>query len=82
MGHVLFSKMTAPFRASLGAVSVKPSRQRAGIGGQLIRSGVDRAREAGWQGVLVVGDPKFYSRFGFDPAMARSFMSRWNSGPH
>ena len=33
VGHVLFSRMTAPFRAlGLGPVSVKSSRQCAGIG--------------------------------------------------
>jgi putative acetyltransferase len=71
VGHILFSRMTAPFRAlGLGPVSVKPSRQRAGIGSQLIRAGLDRAKEVGWQGVFVLGEPKYYSRFGFDPALA------------
>src|SRR6516164_6234924 len=72
VGHILFSRMTAPFRAlGLGPVSVKRNRQRAGIGSLLIRTGLDRARKAGWQGVFVVGDPKFYTRFGFDPALAK-----------
>ena len=54
VGHVLFSRMVAPFRAlGLGPVSVRPNRQRAGIGSQLIRTGLDQAREAGWQGVFV-----------------------------
>lgn len=82
VGHVLFSRLVAPFRAlGLGPVSVRPNRQRAGIGSKLIRMGLDHAREGGWQGVFVLGDPKFYSRFGFDPALARGFMSRY-SGPH
>lgn len=82
VGNVLFSRMTAPFRAlGLGPVSVKPSRQRRGIGRRLIRTGLDRARGAGWRGVFVLGDPKFYSRFGFDPDLAGGFMCRY-SGPH
>jgi putative acetyltransferase len=82
VGHVLFSGMVAPFRAlGLGPVSVRPNRQRAGIGSKLIRTGLDQAREAGWQAVFVLGDPKFYNRFGFDPALASGFMSRY-SGPH
>ena len=32
-------------------------------------------------GVFVLGDPKFYSRFGFDPDLAGGFMCRY-SGPH
>jgi putative acetyltransferase len=82
VGHVLFSRMIAPFRAlGLGPVSVKPSHQHCGIGSLLIRTGLDRASEAGWQGVFVLGDPKFYSRFGFDPDLADGFMCRY-SGPH
>lgn len=82
VGHVLFSKITAPFRAlGLGPVSVHPTRQCAGIGSLLIRTGLDQARGAGWQGVFVLGDPKFYSRFGFDPDLAGGFMCRY-SGPH
>jgi putative acetyltransferase len=82
VGHVLFSKMTAPFRAlGLGPVSVKPSRQHCGIGSRLIRTGLGRAREAAWQAVFVLGDSKFYSRFGFDPDLAGGFICRY-SGPH
>ena len=67
--------MTAPFRAlGLGPVSVKPHRQCEGIGNQLVRMGLEQAREGGWQGVFVVGDPKFYTRFGFEPALAKGFM--------
>jgi putative acetyltransferase len=82
IGHILFSRMTAPFRAlGLGPVSVKPSRQRAGIGSLLIRTGLDRASGAGWRAVFVLGDPKFYGRFGFDPDLAGGFTCRY-SGPH
>jgi putative acetyltransferase len=39
VGYVIFSRMTAPFRAlGLGPVSVKPNRQRGGIGSRLIRT--------------------------------------------
>jgi putative acetyltransferase len=82
VGHVLFSRMTAPFRAlGVGPISVKPSRQHCGVGSLLIRTGLGRASEAGWQAVFVVGDPKFYSRFGFDPDLTGGFMCR-HSGPY
>ena len=46
VGHVPFSRMTAPFRAlGLGPVSANPNRQFAGIGSLLIRTGLDQARE-------------------------------------
>jgi putative acetyltransferase len=73
-GHVLFSRMDAPFRAlGLGPVAVLPARQRSGIGAALIRAGIEEARRQGWQGVFVLGDPAYYKRFGFDPALAVGF---------
>ncbi len=34
-------------------------------GGWLILESLDRARAAGWQRVLLVGDAPYYARFGF-----------------
>lgn len=82
VGHVLFSRMQAPFTAlGLAPVSVSPDRQRSGIGGRLIREGLDRARRDGWQVVVVLGDPDYYRRFGFEPALAAGFESPY-AGPH
>jgi putative acetyltransferase len=81
-GHVLFSRMTAPFRAlGLAPVSVRPTRQFSGIGSRLIRAGLASAKGAGWQGVFVLGNPNYYRRFGFDPTLAVGFTCRY-SGPH
>ncbi len=65
LGHVLFSRMTAPFTAlGLAPVAVTPAWQRQGIGGRLIRAGLECARIGGWQAVFVLGDPAYYRRFG------------------
>lgn len=69
VGHVAFS----PARLSgdetgwytLGPVSVLPERQGQGIGRSLIESGIAHMRNAGAQGVVVLGDPDLYARFGF-----------------
>ena len=80
-GHVLLSRMSAPFRAlGLAPVSVAPDRRRAGIGSGLIRAALDRARAGGWEGVFVLGEPDYYRRFGFDPALAGGFASPY-AGP-
>lgn len=77
LGHILFSTLTVtldgkPVRAlSLAPMSVRPDRQRQGIGSALVPAGLDRARQRGWQAVIVVGHPNFYSRFGFSAALAR-----------
>ena len=73
LGHVLLSRMQAPFRAlGLAPVSVRPDRQRSGVGSGLVRVG-DAARDESWDAVFVLGDPAFYRRFGFDPEAARGF---------
>ena len=82
VGHVLLSRMSAPFRAlGLAPVSVAPGRQRAGLGSRLIGAALDRAREGGWEGVFVLGEPDYYRRFGFDPALAGGFASPY-AGPY
>lgn len=82
VGHVLLTRMEAPFTAvGLAPLAVRPDRQRAGIGTQLVGVALDRVRAAGWQAVFVLGDPGYYRRFGFDPALARGFSSPY-AGPH
>jgi len=81
-GHVAFSPLTAPFRAlGLGPVAVRPDKQRQGIGGRLIQTGLAHAEQEGWQAIFVLGDPAYYGRFGFSVAEARGFASPY-AGPY
>jgi putative acetyltransferase len=79
LGHVLFSPVTiagapdAPACCGLGPVGVDPAVQGQGLGGALIREGLGRAREAGFAVCFVLGNPKYYGRFGFQPAAPRGF---------
>ena len=76
IGHVLLSRMNAPFPAlALAPVSVIPARQRTGIGSALVSSAVNRARGEGWAAIFVLGDPLYYQRFGFDSEAAAAFTS-------
>jgi putative acetyltransferase len=82
VGHALFSRMEAPFRAlGLGPVAVLSSRQGIGIGTRLITAGLACARAEGWQGVFVLGEPAYYRRFGFDAGRAAGFTSPY-AGPY
>ncbi|HET9743742.1 MAG TPA: N-acetyltransferase [Terriglobales bacterium] len=82
VGHILLSKMEAPFPAlALAPISVIPTRQRSGIGSALITEAIHRARSNGWGAVFVLGDPKYYERFGFDREAAAGFTSPY-AGPH
>lgn len=74
VGHILLSRLVAKpptiRLAGLAPVAVAPARQRAGIGGALIREGLARAKAVGFDAVAVLGDPAYYGRFGFHPDLA------------
>ncbi|MDR3202099.1 MAG: N-acetyltransferase [Bifidobacteriaceae bacterium] len=53
---------------TFGPVSVKPELHSQGLGSEIIRHSLDRARELGHGAVVIVGHPKYYPRFGFRPA--------------
>lgn len=76
VGHVAFSAVTIDGADigwfGLGPVSVRPDLQANGIGGALIRAGLERLRSTGAKGCIVLGDPTYYRRFGFehDPGLS------------
>ena len=49
----------------LGPIAVERTERNAGIGAELVATCVDWAREANASGVLLVGDPPYFDRFGF-----------------
>jgi putative acetyltransferase len=57
-----------PRGAGLAPLAVRPTFQRRGIGGLLLRAALERAREAGYGFVVLLGDPAYYRRFGFRTA--------------
>lgn len=75
LGHAAFSTVLIAGRDlgwhALGPIGVLPGHQRGGIGAALMRSGIEAMRNAGAAGIVLVGDPAFYTRFGFtaDPAL-------------
>ncbi|MCI4590523.1 N-acetyltransferase [Sphingobium sp. BYY-5] len=71
VGHVAFSPVMIDGADrgwfGLGPVSVAPERQRDGIGSRLIRHGLEQLKADGARGCVVLGDPEYYRRFGFEP---------------
>ncbi|EAQ05107.1 acetyltransferase, GNAT family protein [Pseudooceanicola batsensis HTCC2597] len=66
VGYVALAHLVSPRGwLSLSPVAVSPSRQERGIGSGLIRQGLDLARRSGAAAVTVLGNPEYYSRFGF-----------------
>jgi len=87
VGHVLFSPVRVEGAAgagaivSLGPLAVVPASQRAGVGSALVREGLTRCKQAGHQGVVVLGDPRYYARFGFTPAATAGLWSEYAESP-
>lgn len=79
VGHILFTKITIvnynqnQFSSlALAPMAVAPAYQQKGIGGSLIRAGLDKAGELGFTSVIVLGHEHYYPKFGFVPA------DKWN----
>lgn len=69
VGHVAVSPVSISDGSQgwygLGPISVIPAYQGIGIGSQLMRQALATLRELGAFGCVLLGDPKYYSRFGF-----------------
>lgn len=69
IGHVAFSPVTINGIPDnwfgLGPLSVTPAKQRTGIGSALIHAGLNWLRAQNASGCVLLGDPNYYSRFGF-----------------
>lgn len=60
----------------LGPVSVVPDKQGNGIGSALVSTAVSVAQAYGRGGVVLMGDPTFYTRLGFELAGAATFRGK------
>ena len=76
IGHIIFTdcgtKDGSNDGALLAPLGVLPSHQSAGIGSMLVREGFKRSEARGINQVFVLGDPAYYSRFGFEAERAVS----------
>jgi putative acetyltransferase len=74
VGHVMCSFVTLRTGSddrpvvSLSPLAVAPAHQGIGIGGALVRAVAVRVDEAGEPLIVLEGNPKYYGRFGFEPA--------------
>ena len=76
IGHITFSPVTINGKQGpwlcLGPVAVMPARQFSGIGSMLIREGLRQIEAQGAELCVLLGNPSYYNRFGFehDPALS------------
>ncbi len=75
VAHILYAKgkiLSSDGRKTevlgFGPLSVLPSLQKHGIGGDLLRHSLQKAADLEFRAVLIYGHPDYYPRFGFQPA--------------
>jgi putative acetyltransferase len=81
VGHIAYSAVfykKEPVGVGLGPVAVLPSFQRRGIGSKLIETGNQTAFSKGFHAIFVLGNPLYYSRFGFEKAKEKNYFSRYD----
>ena len=82
-GHVAFSpvSLTTSVRGlGLGPVAVLPAFRRQGISNQLIRKGILISQRLNHDFIVVLGDPRYYQRFGFRPAQDWKLQDEYHGG--
>jgi putative acetyltransferase len=85
VGHVLFSPLTLePLAGTVGLglapLAVMPDHEKHGVGRRLIQNGLAACHQWGAGFVVVIGDPPYYSRFGFEPAEKYGLRSEFEAG--
>lgn len=84
IGHVAFSPVTASSNfpgAGLAPIAVLEHHRRQGIAAALVHAGLQACREAGFGWAVVLGDPAYYSRFGFRAAQEFGLTDEYGGGP-
>ena len=85
VGHILFSPITLdPPDDSLTGVGlcplgVMPVHQNKGIGTRLINEAIALCREAGYSFIVVMGEPSYYKRFGFETAQLKGIRNEYSA---
>ncbi len=82
VGHIMFSpvKLSPDAQVALmglAPMAVTPERQRQGIGTALVPAGLDACRRLGTAGVVVLGHPEYYPKFGFVRASTLGWRSEY-----
>jgi putative acetyltransferase len=78
VGHILFYPVDIVNgdrhieTLALASMAVLPEYQKKGVGSKLVKVGLGKAKQLGYRSVIVRGHPKYYPKFGFQPA------GKWN----
>ncbi|MCG8529759.1 MAG: N-acetyltransferase [Desulfovibrionales bacterium] len=69
VGHIALSPTSIGATSEgwflLGPIGILPALQKKGIGSALMQCAIACMKKQGAQGIVLIGDPAFYTRFGF-----------------
>ena len=83
VGHVAFSPVSAvtgKLGFGLGPVAVLPAHRKKGLAATLINTGIAECKNLGFGWGVVLGNPAYYSRFGFRPASQFGLTDEYEGG--
>lgn len=63
----------------MGPFAVLPAYQKKGIGSRLLNHTIQSARELGFKGIIIFGNPAYYQRFGFRNAKDFGITTAWGA---
>lgn len=70
LGHIAATEVVIAGSSTgwfgIGPVSVRPDWQQAGVGTALMGNALDQLRAEDAEGAVVLGEPAYYARFGFE----------------
>jgi predicted N-acetyltransferase YhbS len=87
VGHALFTRLSLlapnepPSASILAPLAVAPTAQRAGVGHSLIEAGCKQLAASGVRLLFVLGDPLYYLKQGFTPALPHGLRAPYTIEP-
>ncbi|WP_019274465.1 GNAT family N-acetyltransferase [Vibrio coralliilyticus] len=83
VGHVMFSPVTLNGEdlnwQGLAPLAIKADYRRQGLAAELVKEGLESLKEFGYPACVVLGEPEYYSRFGFEASEKYSFCCQWEA---
>lgn len=86
VGHIIYSPVIlTPVGASrrglgLGPIAVHPDYQKQGIGSALIKQGNAILADIGYDFIVLLGSPRYYTRIGFRPGSEFNLDNEYGAG--
>ncbi len=81
VGHAMFSPVTLEGEdlnwQGLAPLAVREDYRKQGIAERMVREGIESLRDFGYPACVVLGDPAYYSRFGFIASEQHEFRCEW-----